>query len=197
VIIDPLPAPSQSRTSRSHRPHRRAEDGEPLVRPDARLPVAGRPRGHRGPGGRQVDAFGGRTWHINKLQQTTFLRQEDPNHSGEWVAKQINNGAMAGFVSRYIEARKNKEDAAKEGDSPVMGYLSGEQLPVYDYLGESPYSRRWDTRITWRARSSPRRSNVRGGPLVALPPPPDRRCSGGPWLDVSTSILAAARSRTG
>jgi phosphoesterase family protein len=50
-------------------------------------------------------AFGGRTWHINNLQQTTFLRQEDPNHSGEWVAKQINNGAMDGFVSRYIEAR--------------------------------------------------------------------------------------------
>jgi phospholipase C len=80
--------------------------------------------------------FGGRAWDIHNLEKTTFLRHEDPNHSGEWVDKQINDGAMNGFVSSYIETRENKEDAAKETNSPVMGYLSGEQLPVYDHLAE-------------------------------------------------------------
>jgi phospholipase C len=78
----------------------------------------------------------GRTWGVHKLERTSFLHHEDPNHSGDWVAKQINGGAMDGFVTSYIDTRKEKAAAAKETYSPVMGYLDGEQLPVYDHLAE-------------------------------------------------------------
>jgi phospholipase C len=82
------------------------------------------------------NSYGGRPWRIHRLDETHFLEHEDPNHSGDWVARQINNGAMDGFVRSYIETRRDMEAAAEEPESPVMGYFTGEQLPVYDHLAE-------------------------------------------------------------
>ena len=79
---------------------------------------------------------GDRVWEIHNLEKTSFLQREDPNHSGDWIARQINDGAMDGFVSSYIETRDDPAGAAEEFRSPVMGYFAAGQLPVYDYLAE-------------------------------------------------------------
>jgi phospholipase C len=82
------------------------------------------------------NSYRGRRWEIHQLEKTWSLQREDPNHTGEWVARQINDGAMDGFVRSYLETREDPEAAAQEDRSPVMGYFAAEQLPVYDYLGE-------------------------------------------------------------
>jgi phospholipase C len=137
VIVDPLPEPDAQAALKDRIDHlvvlmmenRSFDQMLGYLSLQGRQDIEGLQAGMSNP-------YGGRAWEIHNLEKTTFLRHEDPNHSGEWVDKQINDGAMDGFVRSYIETRKDKEDAAKEANSPVMGYLSGDQLPVYDHLAE-------------------------------------------------------------
>jgi phospholipase C len=82
------------------------------------------------------NSYRDRRWEIHNLEKTWSLQRDDPSHSGDWVAVQINDGAMDGFVRSYLETRDDPAAAAAEPRSPVMGYFTAAQLPVYQYLAE-------------------------------------------------------------
>jgi phospholipase C len=87
-------------------------------------------------------------WHDNQrydshpLQRTAFTKSEDPDHSAHAVDIQIGpDRTMDGFVTAYaraLDSRKADLNAAGVTPDPglVMGYYTGEQLPVYDHLAE-------------------------------------------------------------
>jgi phospholipase C len=137
MVIDPLPLEEAREALRERVDHivvlmmenRSFDQMLGYLSLEGRSEVEGLRRGMSNP-------FGGRDWDIHNLEKTWFQGGEDPNHSGDWVARQINDGAMDGFVRSYIETRKDREAAKKAAESPVMGYLTGRQLPVYDYLAE-------------------------------------------------------------
>ncbi|MDQ6751228.1 MAG: hypothetical protein M3Z33_10810, partial [Actinomycetota bacterium] len=62
----------------------------------------------------------------------------DPDHSKAGVQTQLGNGygevANGGFVKAFIESRKPEDEVGPDLWMVPMGYYTGKDLPVYDYL---------------------------------------------------------------
>ena len=120
------------RRARADQAHRRADDGEPLVRPHARLPQPARGPRTRSTGS---EATSPTSTPARRTRSTTstapqFTREPlDPCHGAACVAQQI-SGGMGGFVANFVET--NRPDPEHAG--LVMGYYDAEDLPVYAHL---------------------------------------------------------------
>ena len=77
----------------------------------------------------QSNEYDGVTYHPRHLRQTRFPKSQDPCHSINCVGHQLDND-NGGFVSNFAEVDPDHPEL-------VMGYYSGEDLPVYDYLAHS------------------------------------------------------------
>lgn len=78
--------------------------------------------------GGEINPYNGRDYPSFPLPDTRFI--ESPPHGHDPVLKQINNGNMDGFVAEFA-----KQYEAKGADpGRVMGYHTGEHVPVYDAL---------------------------------------------------------------
>lgn len=72
--------------------------------------------------------FGGQRYPAEYLTKTAFPKSMDPPHGKTEIAKQINDGAMDGFIESF--ARKNDPPDPQR----VMGYYTHRELPVYDFF---------------------------------------------------------------
>ena len=137
--------------------------------------------GLTGPGV-NVNTCEGSSYPIHRLDRTQFGGEaEDPDHSGSSVDEQLENRGN-GFVSNF--KRISRARAATLGVPPpdpglVMGYYTGEQLPVYDHLAsEYCVVDRWFSSVpgaTWpnrlysvAGRAAGSRNDV-SPPLYSLP----------------------------
>ena len=78
--------------------------------------------------GGEINPYNGRDYPSFPLPDTRFI--ESPPHGHQPVLDQINNGNMDGFVAEFA-----KQYEAKGADpGRVMGYHTGEHVPVYDAL---------------------------------------------------------------
>ncbi|MGR8932200.1 MAG: phospholipase C [Gammaproteobacteria bacterium] len=78
--------------------------------------------------GGETNHYNGRDYPSFPLPDTRFI--ESPPHGHDPVLRQINNGNMDGFVAEFA-----KQYEAKGADpGRVMGYHTGEYVPVYDAL---------------------------------------------------------------
>jgi len=128
------------------------------------------------------NAYAGADYPIHHLAATMFHGEaEDPDHSGASVDEQLAGGGQ-GFVANY--ARISRERAAQlEVPVPdpglVMGYYTGDDLPVYDHLAaEYCVLDRWFSSVpgaTWpnrlysiAGRAAGSRDDV-SPPIYALP----------------------------
>jgi phospholipase C len=78
----------------------------------------------------------GRRYPIHHLGATHFPNERwDPEHAAAATDRQINGGAMDGFVSTYA---KTLADRGVDDPDPgvVMGYYNGSDLPVFDHFAE-------------------------------------------------------------
>jgi phospholipase C len=84
-----------------------------------------------GPGGAKPITYRGEPRGPVYLTKTAFPKSMDPPHGKREIAKQINGGAMDGFIESF----------AREKDLPapwrVMGYYTYRELPVYDYFAHN------------------------------------------------------------
>jgi phospholipase C len=150
------------------------------------------PEGEGGRGRADVDGltgpvqnfntYEGQSVPIHHLPETQFSGEaEDPDHSGHSVDEQLADGGQ-GFVKNF--ARVSKARAASLGVAPpnpnlVMGYYTGDDLPVYDHLAaEYCVVDRWFSSVpgaTWpnrlyavTGRSAGTRDDV-SPPIYSLP----------------------------
>lgn len=65
------------------------------------------------------------------LASTAFPKSMDPPHGKKEIAKQINGGAMDGFIESFARANDVAEPER------VMGYYTHRELPVYDHLAHN------------------------------------------------------------
>jgi phospholipase C len=98
----------------------------------------------------------GREYPIHHLSSTHLPNERwDLDHSGAGVRRQINGGAMDGFVGSYAEALASRHVAAAD-PGVAMGYYNGADLPVYDHLAEHfSVCDRWHSSVpgaTWPNR---------------------------------------------
>jgi phospholipase C len=122
---------------------------------------------------------------VHHLDRTAMTKAEDPDHSGHAAERQINGGAMDGFVAAYsatLAARRDQlADAGMPGDPGlVMGYYNAGDLPAYDYLAEQfCVCDRWFSSVagaTWpnrlysiAARAAGSKDDLKGIPHYNLP----------------------------
>lgn len=81
-------------------------------------------------GADQVNRYDGRSYRPHRLRSTRFPKSQDPAHSINDVADQletVNGVPNGGFVANFARVDPENPDL-------VMGFYSHEQLPVYDYL---------------------------------------------------------------
>ncbi len=87
-----------------------------------------------------VNMIGGSRYGIHHLDRTRFSSElEDPDHAGESVDEQIDDGRMDGFAANFQKIAHARAAAmTPPGVEPdpglVMGYYTGADLPVYDHL---------------------------------------------------------------
>lgn len=150
------------------------------------------PEDDGGPGRQDVDGLrgpevnfnlhGGQRCPIHHLKRTQFGGEaEDPDHSGHSVDEQLANGG-GGFVDNFARisaARAQKLAVAVPDPGLVMGYYTGNELPVYDHLAaEYCVVDRWFSSVpgaTWPNRLYALAGQAAGTrddvspPLYALP----------------------------
>ena len=75
-----------------------------------------------------ANVHAGVSYPVHHLQRTALGPRQDPSHTGESVARQLqdNNG---GFVTDYAQTHADDPDIGL-----VMGYYNGADLPMYDFL---------------------------------------------------------------
>ncbi len=129
-----------------------------------------------------VNQLDGKAYPIHHLDYTKFKDEtEDPDHSGASVDQQLAND-NGGFVENF--ARISGQRAADAHEQPpdpglVMGYYTGNELPVYDHLAaEYCVVDRWFSSVpgaTWPNRlyavagqAADSRDDI-SPPLYALP----------------------------
>jgi phospholipase C len=128
------------------------------------------------------NAYAGTNYPIHHLAATMFKGEaEDPDHSGASVDEQLRGGSQ-GFVSNFARISKQR---AEQLNVPVpdaglvMGYYTGDDLPVYDHLAaEYCVVDRWFSSVpgaTWpnrlysvAGRAAGSRDDV-SPPIYALP----------------------------
>ena len=77
------------------------------------------------------NSHGGTAYEPEYLASTAFPRSMDPPHGKDEIARQINGGAMDGFVESFARANDVIEPQR------VMGYYTHRELPVYDHLAHN------------------------------------------------------------
>jgi phospholipase C len=93
---------------------------------------------------------GQKTYSVHHLDHTALQPNQDPCHSGQCVADQLqdNNG---GFVSNYVSTHPNDPER-----DLVMGYYNKNEVTTYDYLaGEFTLCDHWFSSVpgaTWPNR---------------------------------------------
>jgi len=90
---------------------------------------AGKPVDGLTPG--MSNQYNGRTYPIHRLTNTAFERGQDPCHTAECIAEQLQNH-NGGFVANF--ARTFPFDP---NPGLVMGYYNAAAVPVYDHLANS------------------------------------------------------------
>jgi phospholipase C len=106
---------------------------------------------------RDRNLYRGRTyspWHLDRLALRDW---EDPDHSGDGVARQLadHNG---GFVANFIETRpdENRPVLEETDQIVVMGYYAQADVPTYDHLAaQFTICERWFASVpgaTWPNR---------------------------------------------
>jgi phospholipase C len=100
--------------------------------------------------------YGGAPYPPRRLKAGALLTKDhDPDHSGGATTKQINSGAMDGFVASYAETLQ-KRGVSVDDAGLIMGYHNAEDLPVYDHLArEFCVCDRWHSSVpgaTWPNR---------------------------------------------
>jgi len=75
--------------------------------------------------------YEGKEYESEYLTRTDFPKSMDPPHGSEEIERQINGGAMDGFIESF--ARANKVDEPER----VIGYYTHRELPVYDHLAHN------------------------------------------------------------
>jgi phospholipase C len=76
----------------------------------------------------QVNKYRDKTYAPRHLLETRFPKSQDPCHSVACVQDQLDrNGPNGGFVENFAEVDQDHPEL-------VMGFYSGDDLPVYDYL---------------------------------------------------------------
>src|SRR3984893_16781163 len=93
--------------------------------------------------------YQGRTYPVHPLTDTTFPGEANPRHDGSSVLEQLAD-SNGGFARSFAE----KTGAPDPG--LVMGYYTGQQLPVYDHLARNfTICQRWFSSVpgaTWPNR---------------------------------------------
>jgi phospholipase C len=120
--------------------------------------------------------YDGRSYGPEYLTKTAFPKSMDPPHGREEIARQINHGAMDGFIESFAGHTE------VEHPERVMGYYTHRELPVYDYFAQNfVVCDRWFSSVpsaTWPNRLCsltgtcvPGRENLFDGdePLYDLP----------------------------
>lgn len=89
-------------------------------------------------------------YSIHHLSKTALESSQDPCHSGQCVADQLQND-NGGFVRNYVATHRNDPER-----DLVMGYYNKNDLPTYDYLaGEFVVCDHWFSSVpgsTWPNR---------------------------------------------
>jgi phospholipase C len=75
--------------------------------------------------------YEGQDYPPEYLPRTWFPKSMDPPHGRHEIAKQINGGAMDGFIESFARAKDVLEPQR------VMGYYTHRELPVYDHLAHN------------------------------------------------------------
>jgi phospholipase C len=129
-----------------------------------------------------VNSYDNTSYPIHHLTATMFKGEaEDPDHSGSSVDEQLSAGGQ-GFVSNFARISKERAEKLKvpvPESGLVMGYYTGDDLPVYDHLvGEYCVVDRWFSSVpgaTWpnrlysvAGRAAGSRDDV-SPPIYALP----------------------------
>ncbi len=132
--------------------------------------------------GSESNTYSGREFIVHHLDRTAFSGEaEDPDHSGRSVDEQLGSGG-GGFVANFARvsaARAQKLGVPAPDPGLVMGYYTGEDLPVYDHLArEYCVVDRWFSSVpgaTWpnrlyslTGRAAGSRDDV-SPPIYALP----------------------------
>jgi phospholipase C len=121
------------------------------------------PAGDGTPGRSDVDGLKGPEANFNELDGKPYpiepfgnarlVKSQDPDHSGEAVASQM-EGGMGGFVANYVATRNPQATAPKPGDP--MRYQTAANVPVFDFLAaEFAICDRWFCSVpgsTWPNR---------------------------------------------
>ena len=85
------------------------------------------------------NSFAGQLYKPEPMDENEFLSHRvDPPHDFEHVATQIAGGSMSGFVEALANSLQEKGRFAEANDpkilKTVMGYMTPDQVPVYDHL---------------------------------------------------------------
>jgi phospholipase C len=75
--------------------------------------------------------YEGQEYGPEYLLSTAFPKSMDPPHGRAEIARQINGGAMDGFIESFARANDVAEPQR------VMGYYTHRELPVYDHLAHN------------------------------------------------------------
>ena len=137
---------------RKHQAHRRADEGEPLLRPDARLPEARRHARRR-----RADRRRGRTTTARGTptrvfewgpEQTVFHPDQDPTRQGPRPLPLAPLRRASSCGTKTAASSRTSSTAARTGTATrwrsrsefrglPMGYYSANHLPVYDHLARN------------------------------------------------------------
>jgi phospholipase C len=76
--------------------------------------------------------YEGTPYEAEYLLETALPKSMDPAHGSKEIAKQINDGAMDGFVESFARTKELDDRPGR-----VMGYYTHRELPVYDFFAHN------------------------------------------------------------
>jgi hypothetical protein len=82
--------------------------------------------------------YRGKDYPIHHLERRKLEHDEDPDHSGKGVERQLADGNQ-GFARSHIESRteEDRDVLAASDRIVVMGYYDATDVPTYDHLAEN------------------------------------------------------------
>jgi phospholipase C len=106
-----------------------------------------------GPPSKFANEYEGQTYPVHHLESTAIA--DDPDHSPSAVDLQVGGGRMDGFVASFAKTLSERGVHGADA-SRVVGYYSGDDVPVYDHLArEFAVCDRWFSSVpgaTWPNR---------------------------------------------
>jgi phospholipase C len=127
------------------------------------------------------NSYQGVAYHVHHLQETSFHRWEDPDHSALAVDLQLRNentGFAQSFAKKLLERQRTNPNVVID-PGRVMGYYNADDLPVYVYLAAeyavcdqwycSVRGSTWPNRLYAVAGRAARSRNNAHPPIYKLP----------------------------